>query len=255
MYKLVLVDDDAEIRNGLSQYFPWTQLDYSVEGVFGNGKKALEFLEEHEADVVLCDISMPVMSGLELAGELHRRGSRTKVLLLSGYREFEYAQQALEYQVKGYIVKPTRYEELHHAFTKLKAELDREREQKDEVPEVRPSGNSGLNRQVAAVISQYVNEHYAMANLEEAASIVHMNPDYLSKYFKQATGRNFSEYLLQVRMEKAALLLQDIRYKTYEVSELVGYSQAKNFTRTFRKYYGMSPREFRNGTGAAKAGS
>ncbi|UUZ94754.1 helix-turn-helix transcriptional regulator [Paenibacillus sp. P25] len=73
-----------------------------------------------------------------------------------------------------------------------------------------------------------------------------MNPYYLSKYFKSKTGENFSDYLTRIRMNTAAELLKDIKYKTYEVSEMVGYSSAKNFTRTFRKYFGQSPKEFRN---------
>nr|WP_275900810.1 helix-turn-helix transcriptional regulator [Paenibacillus periandrae] len=73
-----------------------------------------------------------------------------------------------------------------------------------------------------------------------------MNPDYVSKYFKQKTGQNFSDYIVEIRMGKAIELLQDINYKTYEISELVGYSYPKNFTRTFKKFYGISPREFRN---------
>ncbi|UUZ79132.1 helix-turn-helix domain-containing protein [Paenibacillus sp. P26] len=73
-----------------------------------------------------------------------------------------------------------------------------------------------------------------------------MNPYYLSKYFKSKTGENFSDYLTRIRMNTAAEPLKDIKYKTYEVSEMVGYSGAKNFTRTFRKYFGQSPKEFRN---------
>lgn len=241
-YKLLLADDEAEIRNGLSQYFPWNEVGFELIGQCGNGKEVMEFMEGREVDALLCDIRMPIMSGLDVARALHEARSGVKVLFLSGYKDFEYAKQAILYDVKSYIVKPTKYQELFEAFTTLKMELDSER------------GAGGgdvesFNEKVVRTIRDYVSANYARASLEEAASLVHMNPHYVSKYFKVKTGENFSDYVVSVRMNKAAELLKDIRYKTYQVSELVGYSYAKNFTRTFKRYHGMSPREFRQSSG------
>jgi two-component system response regulator YesN len=76
--------------------------------------------------------------------------------------------------------------------------------------------------------------------------LVHMNPYYISKFFKNKSGENFSDYLIRIRMNKAAELLQDYNFKIYEVSELVGYSSTKHFTRTFKKTFGKNPKEYRN---------
>lgn len=244
MYKLVLADDDAEIRNGLSQYFPWTQFGFELVKTFRNGAEAWDYLREHDADALLCDISMPVMGGLELARRLYEQESGTTVVLLSGYTEFEYARQALAYNVKRYLVKPTGYEELCSEFTRLRLELDRSREKHtDSDTEALPAHS----QQVSNILKAYVQKHYCTASLDEASRLVHMNSDYVSKFFKQHTGENFSDYVVRIRMNKAAELLGDIRYKTFEISEMVGYSYSKNFTRSFRKFYGMSPREYRNG--------
>jgi two-component system, response regulator YesN len=245
MYKLVLVDDEAEIRNGLSQYFPWHQTGFTVAGAFDNGQAALDYMASHPVDALLCDVSMPGMSGLDVARSLYEAGSSVKVLLLSGHKDFEYAKRAMAYDVRSYIVKPTDYEELHDEFLKLKTELDRASVE-------RTAGQTTLEEasyqeKIIAVIRQYVEGSYADATLEQAARLVRMNPDYVSKYFKQQTGHNFTEYVVDVRMAQAARLLKDIRYKTFEVSEMVGYKYPKNFTRTFRQYYGVSPREFRSG--------
>jgi two-component system response regulator YesN len=244
MYKLVLVDDEVEIRNGLSQYFPWNEIGFDVVGIFENGKKALTFIDSHHVDVLLCDIRMPLMTGLEVAQELHSRQSKIKVILLSGYKEFEYAKQALSYDVKGYIVKPTKYNELYEHFSKLKLELDKSGD--EQAGRRSLDENSTFNEKVIATIRTYVEQNYKQAALEEAAALVRMNSYYVSRYFKEKTGQNFSDYVAEVKMNKAAELLKDIRYKTYEISEMVGYSHAKNFTRTFKKHFGMSPREFRN---------
>lgn len=244
MYKLVLADDDAEIRNGLSQYFPWTQLGFELVKTFRNGAEVWDYLQKHEFDALLCDISMPVMGGLELARRLYEQEIGIPVVLLSGYTEFEYAREALAYDVKRYLVKPTGYEELCNEFTRLRLELDRSRErqgagQTESLP--------AYSQQVTDILKTYVKEHYRTASLEEASRLVHMNADYVSKFFKQHTGENFSDYVVRIRMDRAAELLRDVRYKTFEISEMVGYSYSKNFTRSFRKFYGMSPRDYRNG--------
>lgn len=244
MYKLILVDDEVEIRNGLSQYFPWNEIGFDVVGVFDNGKKALAYIDSHAVDVMLCDIRMPVMTGLELAEELHSRQSKIKITLLSGFKDFEYAKLALSYDVKGYIVKPTKYNELYEHFSKLKLELDKANEEQKSSHSM--DDNSTFNEKVIAAIRTYVEQNYRSATLDEAAAVVRMNSFYVSRYFKENTGQNFSDYVSEVKMNKAAELLKDIRYKTYEVSEMVGYSHAKNFTRTFKKHFGMNPREFRN---------
>jgi len=243
MYKLLLVDDEAEIRNGLSLYFPWHEIGFEITAALDNGRKALEFIHRNHVDVMLCDIMMPIMTGLELAKELHDCRSRLKIILLSGYKDFEYAKQALSYNVKGYIVKPTKYNELYEVFSSLKMELDQEGP--------RPVAAT-FDEKVTAEIKSYVEQHYREVTLEDAAALVHMNPFYVSKYFKEKTGQTFTDYVVQVKMKKAAELLNDIRYKTYEISEMVGYSHAKNFTRTFKKYFGVSPRAYRNERYAGK---
>jgi two-component system response regulator YesN len=244
MYKLIIVDDEVEIRNGLCNYFPWRQLGFEIVGHFENGLQTLEYLNNNSADCLLCDIKMPFMDGLQLAKELSARDSKIKIILLSGHRNFDYVREALAYQVKDYILKPTKYEDLIKVFTKIKTELDQS--QANNVLPDQLTYSANYNKKIITVIKSYLQQNYPAATLEEAARLVHMNPYYLSKFFKAKTGENFSDYLLAVRMNKAAELLNDITYKTYQISEMVGYSNPKNFTRTFKKYFGKTPKEFRN---------
>ncbi|WP_020617160.1 response regulator transcription factor [Paenibacillus daejeonensis] len=243
MYTLLLVDDEQEIRSGLSQYFPWHEVGFELVGQCADGREALQFLEKRAVDVLLCDIRMPILSGLEVAQQLYERKSGIKVVFLSGYKDFDYAKQAMTYGIQHYIVKPTKYTELFDVFSSLKLEFDEATARDTGQSEVQ---SASFNAQVIAAIQAYVESNYAKATLEEAAGIVHMNPHYVSKYFKEKTGENFSDYVTAVKMARAAELLRDIRYKTYEVSEMVGYSYAKNFTRTFKRVHGVSPREYRN---------
>lgn len=245
MYKLLIVDDEYEIRMGLSNYFPWSQIGFEVVGQADDGASAYRFIKSQPVDVVLCDIRMPTMSGIDLAKELHKDRAGVKVVLLSGYREFEYARQALEYGVRDYIVKPTQYAKVVQIFSALKKELDASDGRDGEARGTRPYG--GATAQIVELVRDYVQKNYLTATLEDSAKLVYMNPFYLSKYFKNKTGENFSDYLTKVKMQKAAEFLRDVKYKTYEVSSMTGYTNPKNFARAFKKYYGCTPREFRSG--------
>jgi len=243
MYKVLLVDDEADTREALSAYFPWQDVGFQIIGQCGNGKEALDFIhQEQKVDVILTDIKMPVMSGIELAEAIHEQKHNIQVIFLSSYREFEYAQKALRYRVNNYIVKPAKYQMLLDVFGSLRTELEAAKRGFDQ-PEADKS-NDGL---IISQIKAYIQSHYKDANLEEAAKQVYLNANYLSYLFKQKTGQNFSDYLIQVKMKVAMKLILDNLYKTYEISEMVGYSNAKNFTRTFKSFYGKTPSECRNG--------
>ncbi len=247
MYNLLLVDDEADTREALSSYFPWHEVGFRIVGQAGNGREALAFIAENESvDIVLTDIKMPIMTGIELAEAIYERKLDTHVIFLSSYREFEYAQKALKYRVKNYIVKPAKYQMLLEVFGSLRDEL-----QAAQWHGEHSGADTDLSGSdegfVIAQIKTYVQHHYKDASLDAAARQVHLNANYLSYLFKQKTGQNFTDYLISVKMDNAKRLLQESRYKTYEISEMVGYSNAKNFTRTFKSYYGKTPSEYRHG--------
>ena len=250
LYSLVVVDDEAGTRDTLCSCFPWEKLGFKVVFQAGDGQKALDYIRQYPVDVVLCDIRMPVFSGIDLARELYLSKTPTKVVFLSGYREFEYAKKALEFGVKNYILKPAKYEELVNVFSEIKRERDEERYYK--YPNVHVSDKKAQNEgfdledEIIKTVKNYVYQNYSKATLEDAAKLVYMNPNYLSYYFKQKTGGNFSDFLTEIRMKNAAKLLKNIDLKIYEVGQMVGYSNAKNFTRSFKKYFGMTPKQYRN---------
>lgn len=249
MYKVLIVDDEYEIRTGISNYFPWSETGFEVIGEAENGREALKIIQKNHVDVVLCDIRMPVMTGIQLAQILHEQHRSIKLVFLSAYKDFEYAKRALAFGVRDYIVKPTKYNELLNVFVKIKAELDSEVEiiKQDTLIENTISEDIYYHDKMIIKIKDITKNNCQNATLELVAKEVNMSPSYLSKYFKMKTGEKFSDYLLRIKMEKARDLLMDIRHKTYEVSELVGYTSPKNFTRAFKNYYGQSPRDFRNG--------
>lgn len=124
MYKLLIVDDEHLIRNGLAS-INWQDVGFKVTFVAANGRDALTLIESDVPDTVLTDIKMPIMDGIQLMGILNDRYPQVKIIALSGYNDFSYAQKCIEYKVFSYILKPINEKELMNVFTRLREELDK----------------------------------------------------------------------------------------------------------------------------------
>ncbi|MBO9610825.1 MAG: response regulator [Paenibacillaceae bacterium] len=131
MYKLLIADDEHLIRNGLES-IAWGDVGFEVAAVAANGKEALALIEGDAPDAVVTDIRMPIMDGIELIGILKERYPRIKVVALSGYNDFAYAQKCIEYRVFSYILKPINEKELRHVFAHLREELDNRQAERHE---------------------------------------------------------------------------------------------------------------------------
>jgi two-component system response regulator YesN len=127
LYSFVLVDDEPEIRDGIRDTIAWEEHGFRFAGAYANGSEALEAAERNPPDVLMTDINMPFMNGLALSERLASVAPATKVIIISGYDDFEYAQKALKLQVFDYVVKPITPGEFKAALARLKALLDGER--------------------------------------------------------------------------------------------------------------------------------
>lgn len=236
MYTILIADDEAAIRDGLSRYIAWKDLGYEVCGLCADGQQVMRVLQEKQVDVLLCDIRMPGLTGLDIARYVYEQKLPTTVVLLSAYRDFEYARTAMEWGVRHYVVKSTRFADLVQTFDHLRQELDALRSQAPAVSD----------DPLIAQALDYMSAHLDSATLENVAARLSRSPAYLSRYFKEHAPEGFGEALTRLRMDHAARLLCDVRIKTYEVSERVGYASPKSFTRTFLRFFGMTPRDYRN---------
>ena len=130
IFSIILADDEQQILYGMKKGIEWEKLGFRVAGVAQNGKEALELMEEVHPDLVISDIKMPFMDGLELAKHIHEDYMNTKVILFSGWDDFEYARLAISYGVSEYIMKPINYEEMQNLLMKMHEELDKEYNEK-----------------------------------------------------------------------------------------------------------------------------
>lgn len=424
-YRIVIVDDEEDIREGLTDLVDWSGLGYTVVARLEDGRDAISYLQSHPVDVILTDIKMTFVSGLELAKYVYDHHYDIKMILISGYKEFEFAQQALNYQVTHYLLKPTKLQEIHQVFRDVKAMLDKEKAEKElslgilnrneemlsmlrrqffaeltagtltdreeiehrlqlislpvnpesspcclysiRIPDESPLPDSGaadhdanrllrfvqhaykheqdqilhtpldaeagtirmaaidlrgglsdtayveekvalhfdtVKSRLRAVLGRnseleqvqpykrlldlagsaaglsaaepasdrtglkppsqdpdasrfdplviqkaksYIQERYNQdISLEDVAEHVYLSPVYFSRLFKKQTGRNFTDYVTEIRMLRAMEYLRQPQYKVYEIGSIIGYRSTKYFFKLFKQYAGCTPSEYRN---------
>lgn len=139
LYRIMLVDDEEEVRKAIIRQMDWEQLGFIVVGDAENGEDALEKMEQYEPDVVITDIRMPYMDGLTLTARIREKYPSTKILIFSGYDDFEYAQQAIKLNVTEYILKPVNGQELAQILDRVRNSLDEEIEQRRNIDSLRES--------------------------------------------------------------------------------------------------------------------
>jgi two-component system response regulator YesN len=251
-YGVLIVDDEEIIRNGLSRTVDWSGLGFSVVGTAENGEKALEFLRDNDADAVLADIRMPKLSGLELARKLKESRPGIRVVILSGYDTFKYAQEAIDHGVFSYLLKPSKAEDIDEVFTRLRHALDADRLGRGaaESPDGDGGRIAGIHKRSIVLALRLIAERYAEdLSLDSVAAFLEISPAYFCRLFKKETGVNFKDYLTDLRLEKAKEALRDPRRKVYEIAEAVGFRDQRYFSEIFKKRTGRSPLDYRDGRG------
>lgn len=247
MHKVFLVEDEAIIRGGLKQLIEGVIGGYQVIGEAENGKTALEALKTIRPDLLITDIRMNEMNGLEMIKRLRANYPDLYILILSGYADFEYAKQAIKYGISDYLLKPIDRIELTQALDayKRKAAPHHTETAAAAAEEAETGQGRQLIRRVKELIADRLDQEIS---LQSVAEQVHLNHQYLSVLFKNETGQHFSDYVTQCRMNKAKQLLRDTSLKIYEVAALSGYVSAKHFMAVFKDAAGMTPTQYRDGT-------
>lgn len=246
MIRIVIADDEETIREGIKNLLIESGLDCTVEALAKDGEEALQLIEKIRPEIVLLDINMPKRGGLDIIETIMQMNPLCKILIISGYDEFEYAQRALKLGVFDYLLKPVNIATLK---TTVKKAIDQYQSRLWEV--------NRLNQQMAPVgemernldeVLPYIQKNYVNPDLslQDLAEHFHTSSSYLSRLIKKNTGVSFLEILLQLRMEQAKKLLQEEKsHMIYEVATLVGYSSQHYFCRSFKEYTGVSPSDYR----------
>jgi YesN/AraC family two-component response regulator len=263
MYKFLVVDDEEIVRRGFRTKIAWAEAGFEFLEPCKNGHEAMQTIEREHPDVVMTDICMPLVDGLEVAAYIADRFPEIIVIVLSGYDEFEYARSALRSRVAEYLLKPITSRELSALVAKLKTRLDETEFRRSEVElasaqtrfpasdetsglfDAKGSRSFAMTKVTEA--QEYIERNYAKKKLsiDEISRDLFISPSYLSRLLKHHLGKTFVDVLTDFRVEKAKQLLSGSDLKTYAIADAVGYSDPHYFSTIFKKVTGVTPSEYR----------
>lgn len=253
MYKVVLVEDEDIIRKGIKHSVPWEQHNCIVVGEARNGVEGKDLILSLCPDIVITDINMPVMDGLQMIAETKSRSYAS--IILTGYSEFEYAKEAIKYDVSDYLLKPLNMKEMAEALECAVLEcknIEILRKQNQSAAEWRNislfEGNVGKEDEdpVVKQILEYIAKNYTQKiTLTDISEKLFYSDRYINQRFQKSLNTTVIEYLNRYRIQKALLLLQQDKLPISHIGKECGIGDYKYFNHVFKKYMGCSPMEYK----------
>jgi len=239
MTKVLLVDDEPLMLVGLESMLEWQNHDMKICGAARNGGHALELIEEKRPDLIITDIRMPVKSGLELMQSCREIYGRVPLfILLTAVEEYQYVKQAIHYQAVDYLIKLELTPEM------LVTSLTKAREILLTFSKLAKYSGFAKNH-VVEQVKEYIGQNLSKKlDLTHVAAIFGYSPKYISLLFAKHAECSFVEYINAEKIERAKELLLSSNIKTYEISDKLGFESSFYFSKVFKKYTGLSPREF-----------
>ncbi|UQZ34368.1 DNA-binding response regulator [Paenibacillus sp. PK3_47] len=260
MWKVLLVEDEVFVRESVREIIAWEELGFTVSGEAGNGAEALDMIRQDAPDLVITDIIMPGMDGVELLRRTREEGFSPRFVMLTCMSDFEYVRQAMEYGASNYILKLSMsVNSLRETLRKISSELLRQQDSRDagaSVPAKSADSSAGtqaplLPEEVTShpeiqKILQYIHDHYPQdITVKSMSQYVMMGENYVSTLFKKKTGQTLIHYLHQVRVNQAIQYLIHSDLPVYEVGNRVGFMNDNYFIKIFKRLTACTPSQFR----------
>jgi two-component system response regulator YesN len=250
MYRVVIIDDEDIIAEGLKRVVDWSKFRCEVVATGQDAVSGAMAIRTHKPHILFTDIKMPNVSGLTMLAGVRSEFPDMLVTVLTGYRDFEYAKEAISLGVARFLLKPSKMDELEEALSYMTAALDKLQPSEKEPLRQAPgdsvavdTANSFLVRQAHA----YIKEHYEeKISLQDVADHCYVSQWHLSKLLHKHLGEAFYDLLNGIRVDKAKVLLENPALRISEIASLVGYADTAHFSRVFKKREGISANEYRN---------
>ena len=245
--KVIVAEDEPLLLKTLVSQIQHIDPLFEVILAAADGESVFRYLQNQQVpDVIITDIHMPVLDGIGLIKAVERAYPAVKKVIISGFSEFEYAQQALKMNVIDYMLKPIKKQELEHLLSRLKIRIASERAA---VKSVNPLSNRQYTaEEIVKSVEEFIKANYTKEiSLEDIAKQFNVNAPHLSKIFLKYAGESPSKYIMSLRMNEAKHLLSlknELAVK--EVGEVVGYPDPFYFSRIFKQFTGMNPTEYKN---------
>lgn len=248
MYKVVIIDDEPIIVEGISKMVPWEQYGCVIAGTASDGTEGAQIIQEQKPNIIFTDINMPGEDGLSMIAGLKSEFTQLQITILTGFRDFDYAQRAIGLGVSRFLLKPSKLDEILEALSFMTGEL-KARGIKGDAGEPQPEEKleNAASSFIVKNAIQYIESHYNQKlTLLEVADKTYVSQWHLSKLLNKHTGQKFSDILNTIRIEEAKKLLSNPSLRIGDIAEAVGFIDLAHFSRVFKKIAGVSANEFRN---------
>ncbi len=261
MYKVMIIDDEPIIVQGLSRSINWEKWNCEVVATASNGIEGMEKIQQFKPDILFSDICMPQVDGLTMIAGVKSEMPHMEITILTGFRDFDYAQQAIRLGVTRFLLKPSKMDELEEAISEMIQNLKKsdKMEGADAEQNADESGvqiddeKSEAGSFIVTNALAYIEENYNQKlKLADVAEKVYVSQWHLSKLLNRYKEQSFSDLLNSVRIEKAKELLEDPSLRIGDIAETVGFMDMAHFSRVFKKQVGVSANEYRNSLGVKK---
>ena len=235
----MIIDDEPIIVEGLSKSISWEKWNCEVVATANDGYEGRELIQKYKPNIIFCDISMPELDGLTMIAGLKSEFEDMEISILTGYRDFDYAQQAVNLGVTRFLLKPSSMKEIEEAVETMTENLKKKH--------ILVEPHETVNSFIVKNAMKYIDEHYnEKLTLPEVAEKTYVSQWHLSKLLNKEMKKSFSEILNDTRISRAKKLLGDSSLRIGDVAREVGFLDFAHFSRVFKKVEGISANEYRN---------
>ena len=242
MYRVLLIDDENIIAEGLRRVVRWADYNCQVVGTACDAEEGTKLIRALHPHILFTDIRMPGRDGLSMVAALRSEYPDMQVAILTGYRDFAYAQEAIRLGVTRFLLKPSKMEEIKEALMVMTQRLDKQSTIQEEEEQSQTASSFIVNQALSFMEKNYSQK----LTLQAVADCCYVSQWHLSKLLNRYAEKSFYDILNAIRIQKAKELLADPKLKIGEIGEMVGYADTAHFARTFKKLEGMSANEYRN---------
>lgn len=272
MFKVMIIDDEPIIVEGIKKIVPWEKYGCRIIATANDGVEGSRLIRELNPDILFSDISMPGLDGLTMVAGLRSEFPNIKISILTGYRDFDYAQKAISLGVSRYLLKPSNLAEIEEAVLVMTEALkgtfrdgqkgsgrEEKEESSSEGKEIKKTagnyqeeGEEDTESKAAGSFIiynaiQFMEENYnRKITLCEVAEKTYISQWHLSKLLNRHKGLNFSEILNNIRVKEAKKLLMNSSMRIGDIAWEVGFTDIAHFSKVFKKLTGLSANEYRN---------
>ncbi|HIW31883.1 MAG TPA: response regulator [Candidatus Paenibacillus intestinavium] len=235
-FRILVTDDENNSRMGVAITLEQWGKEKLIIDTAVNGQQAFELIQNNSYDLLITDIRMPVMSGLDLLSAIRKQDNPLKTILLTGFAEFQYAQKGLQLGAADYLLKPVQQEQLIEAVQRLILELE---------VEATGSKKTAQNPYIEMGLNYIITNLHMPITIKEVAAHIHLNASYFSVLFKENTGKSFSDYITDCRMIAAKKMLLESHDSLDMITTSIGLQTTSYFIKMFKKLEGMTPKQYR----------